>query len=137
MEVYSFCTIRPTFDTVFNSIVNDIRYQFQSGNTITRLIIVNVALFLAITLFQLILLVSSGFKPQHGLFGEVTNYLFLSDDLLWDAKHPWTILTHMFTHIGFFHLLFNVTGVDGSAFCGATCRISSLYCVCFAFLSAA
>ena len=93
---------------MFNSIVNDIRYQFQSGNTITRLIIVNVALFLAITLFQLILLVSSGFKPQHGLFGEVTNYLFLSDDLLWDAKHPWTILTHMFTHIGFFHLLFNM-----------------------------
>jgi len=108
MEVYSFCTIRPTFDTVFNSILNDIRYQFQSGNTITRLIIVNVALFLAITLFQLILLVSSGFKPQHGLFGEVTNYLFLSDDLLWDARHPWTILTHMFTHIGFFHLLFNM-----------------------------
>lgn len=93
---------------MFNSILNDIRYQFQSGNTITRLIIVNVALFLAITLFQLVLLVSSGFKPQQGLFGEVMNYLFLSDDLLWDAKHPWTILTHMFTHVGFFHLLFNM-----------------------------
>lgn len=107
-KVYSFCTIRPTFDTVFNSILNDIRYQFRSGNTITRLIIVNVALFLAITLFQLILLLSAGFKPQHGLFGEVMNYLFLSDDLVWDAMHPWTILTHMFTHVGFFHLLFNM-----------------------------
>lgn len=59
-------------------------------------------------LFQLILTLSGGFDPQPGLFGKVTNYLFLSDDLLWDATHPWTILTHMFTHIGFFHLLFNM-----------------------------
>jgi membrane associated rhomboid family serine protease len=93
---------------VFSSILNDIRYQFQSGNTITRLIIVNVAVYLAIMLFQLVLTLSGGFTPQHGVFGEVMNYLFLSDDLVWDALHPWTILTHMFTHVGFFHLLFNM-----------------------------
>lgn len=93
---------------MFRSITDDIRYQFQSGNTITRLIIVNVALFLAIMLFQLILTLSGGFDPQPELFKKVTSYLFLSDDLLWDALHPWTLLTHMFTHIGFFHLLFNM-----------------------------
>ncbi len=93
---------------MFNSILNDIRYQFQSGNTITRLIIVNVAVFLAIMVFKLVVTLGSGFNPQHGIFGEVMNYLFLSDDLLWDATHPWTILTHMFTHTGFFHLLFNM-----------------------------
>jgi membrane associated rhomboid family serine protease len=93
---------------VFRSILNDIRYQFQSGNTITRLIIVNVAVFLAIMIFKLVLVLMGGFNPQHGLFETVTQYLFLSDDLLWDARHPWTIITHMFTHVGFFHMLFNM-----------------------------
>lgn len=93
---------------MFRSILNDIRHQFDSGNTITRLIIVNVAVFLAIMVFQLVVTLSSGFNPQHGVFGQVMNYLFLSDDLIWDAKHPWTIITHMFTHVGFFHLLFNM-----------------------------
>jgi membrane associated rhomboid family serine protease len=93
---------------VFRSIADDVRYQFQSGNTITRLIIVNVALFLAIILFQLILTLSSGFSTENGLFAKVVGYLYLSDDLLWDAKHPWTLLTHMFTHVGFFHMLFNM-----------------------------
>ncbi len=93
---------------MFRSIINDIRHQFQSGNTITRLIIVNVAVFLAIMIFKLVLTVGSGFNPPPGLFSEVTSYLFLSDDLLWDATHPWTILTHMFTHIGLFHLIFNM-----------------------------
>jgi membrane associated rhomboid family serine protease len=72
------------------------------------LIIVNVAVFVAIMVLQLILTLSAGFNIQDGLFGKVVSYLFLSDDVLWDAKHPWTIVTHMFTHIGFFHLLFNM-----------------------------
>jgi membrane associated rhomboid family serine protease len=93
---------------MFRSITNDIRHQFQSGNTITRLIIVNVAVFLAIILFKLVLTVGTGFNPPPGLFKEVTTYLFLSDDLLWNATHPWAIVTHMFTHIGVFHLIFNM-----------------------------
>lgn len=93
---------------MFRSIFDDIRYQFQSGNTITRLIIVNVAVFLALMLVQLIFTLGSGFNPQHGTFGEGVSYLFLSEDLLWDAKHPWTIITYMFTHVGFFHILFNM-----------------------------
>ena len=93
---------------MFRSIVDDIRFQFKSGNTITRLIIVNVALFLLIMVFKLILTLSFGFNPQHNLFRDVMQYVYLSDDLLWDAKHPWVIVTHMFTHVGFFHMLFNM-----------------------------
>ena len=93
---------------MFRSILNDIRYQFQSGNTITRLIIVNVAVFLAIMVFKLVLVLMGGFKPYADVFDIVTQHIFLSDDLLWDAKHPWVILTHMFTHVGFFHMLFNM-----------------------------
>lgn len=93
---------------MFRSILNDVRFQFQSGNSITRLIIVNVAIFLLITLFQFVILITGGFDHHGGLFDKVVQYLFLSQDLLWDAKHPWTIFTHMFTHVGFFHMLFNM-----------------------------
>jgi membrane associated rhomboid family serine protease len=105
---YSFSSISLTFDIVFRSIVSDIRYQFQSGNTITRLIIVNVAVFLAIMAFKLVLVLMHGLTRDSGIFSVVTSYLFLSDDLIWDAKHPWTIISHMFTHVGFFHMLFNM-----------------------------
>jgi len=91
---------------VFKSIADDIRYQFQTANSITRLIIVNVAVFLAIMLFQL---VSNVFlDPSKELFHSVVRYLYLSSDLVWDLKHPWTIITTMFTHVGFFHILFNM-----------------------------
>lgn len=59
-------------------------------------------------LFLLALRVGMAFNNDNGLFSQVMSYLYLSDDLLWDAKHPWTIITHMFTHVGFFHLLFNM-----------------------------
>lgn len=94
---------------MFKSIADDIRYQFHTGNSITRLIIVNVAVFLTIMLFQLVLTVSTGFLDQSKeLFHPVVRYLFLSSDLLWDLKHPWVIITNMFTHVGFFHILFNM-----------------------------
>ncbi len=59
-------------------------------------------------LFQLVLTLGGGFNLQAGLFMRVMDYLFLSDDLLWDITHPWIWVTQMFTHIGFFHLLFNM-----------------------------
>src|SRR5690606_4390261 len=93
---------------MFRSIATDVRYQFQSGNAITRLIIINVGLFLAIMLFRLVVTVGSGFDPDPTLFGRITRHLFLSGDLMWSDTHPWVIITHMFTHIGFFHLLFNM-----------------------------
>ena len=94
---------------MFKSIADDIRYQFHTGNSITRLIIVNVAVFLAIMLFQLVITVSSGFlDSSHELFHTVVSYLYISSDLMWDLKHPWVIITNMFTHAGFFHILFNM-----------------------------
>lgn len=104
----TFWVIRPTFDKVFRSIIDDVRFQFQTGNSITRLIIVNVAIFLAIILLQLIILITGGFDHHDGLFDRIITYMFLSQDILWDAKHPWVIFTHMFTHVGFFHMLFNM-----------------------------
>jgi len=93
---------------MFRSLADDIRYQFQTGNAITRLIIVNVAVFLVVMAFKLVLTLGAGFHPDPTLFGRVTSYLMLSGDPLWDLTHPWVFIKHMFLHIGFFHLLFNM-----------------------------
>lgn len=93
---------------MFRSIIDDIRYQFQTGNTITRLIIVNVTIFIAIILFKLVVTLSGGPTGHDGLFYKVVDYLYLSQDFLWNATHPWVIFTHMFTHVGLFHMIFNM-----------------------------
>lgn len=58
--------------------------------------------------FQLAITLGTGFNPESGLFGNTMKYLYLSNDLFWNITHPWTIITHMFTHVGFFHLIFNM-----------------------------
>jgi membrane associated rhomboid family serine protease len=94
---------------VLKSIADDIKYQFQTGNSITRLILVNVAIFLAIMLFQVVITVGAGFmEHSQTYFHDTVSYLYLSNDLLWDLKHPWVIITTMFTHVGFIHILFNM-----------------------------
>lgn len=95
---------------MFRSITDDIRYQFQTGNTITRLVIINVVIFLAAMLLLLVLRLSFGFKDETvtSTFTNIVRNFFISNDLLWDLKHPWVILTNMFMHIGFMHILFNM-----------------------------
>jgi len=68
-----------------------------------------VAIFLALMLFKVIITVGAGFlEHSQTYFQDTASYLFISNDLLWDLKHPWVIMTNMFTHVGFLHILFNM-----------------------------
>lgn len=92
---------------MFGSIADDIRRELNYGNRITRLVIFNIAIFIAINLVRLFYTISSGFSPGLG-FQEFLKYVALSSDLVFDVTHPWVFLTHMFVHVGFFHVLFNM-----------------------------
>ena len=92
---------------MFGSIAEDIKRELNYGNRITRLVIFNVAIFIAVNLVRLFYTISSGFSPGLG-FQEFLKYLALSSDLVFDFTHPWVFLTHMFLHVGFFHILFNM-----------------------------
>lgn len=87
------------------SIWQDIKYEFNRGNIIIRLIFVNVAMFVLINL------------------GLVLFKFILNDDaatLVWLRQfmvpadlgklitRPWTIITHFVSHVGLFHILFNM-----------------------------
>jgi membrane associated rhomboid family serine protease len=92
---------------MFESIWEDIKREYAYGNMVTRLVILNLAVFLGINLIQLVLTLTSGFRPS-GLFTKIVKFFSFTPDIWFGLTHPWGILTHMFLHVGFFHFLFNM-----------------------------
>jgi membrane associated rhomboid family serine protease len=86
------------------SIIDEIKISFKTGSVLTRLIYVNTGVFLVIKILQTIAFLSG----QTTLETDVISYLAVpsSTDLL--ASRPWTIITYMFLHEGFIHILFNM-----------------------------
>jgi membrane associated rhomboid family serine protease len=82
-----------------------IKYQFNTGTILVRLVIINAVVFLLLQVFFLLSFLSG--------FGNVVNDVVLNwlalpadtSQLLWK---PWTLFTYMFLHIGFMHILFNM-----------------------------
>lgn len=85
------------------SIWNDIRREFMSGNVISQLIIVNVAIFVVINLITVVIFLASG-----SMVNPVLPWIMIPADVMVLLKRPWTLLTHMFSHYGIWHLLFNM-----------------------------
>ena len=92
---------------MFKSIVEDVKREFSYGNMITQIIIVNAVIFGVINLVRLFFVLTAGFEDS-GSFDTFMKYLSLSSDLVFDFTHPWVFISHMFTHKGFWHFLFNM-----------------------------
>ena len=86
------------------SIFDDLKYRFRVGNMVTKLIFVNVLVFVVIKLIVLALF----FAQSKGLYTEIIAQLTMPAYLPKLIKQPWTIFTYMFLHEGFFHILFNM-----------------------------
>ena len=84
---------------MLQSIVDDVKRQFRQGNRITRLILINIAVFVMIYLVKLVLVLLAGFNPSL-TFDKFVDALSLSSNLIFDVTHPWVIITHMFLHVG-------------------------------------
>lgn len=85
-------------------LAHEIRKIFQSGTTLTRLILINLAFFVVIKLIGVLLFLFQ----QSGWQSEMIGFLGLPADLETLVRRPWTIITYMFTHYQFFHILFNL-----------------------------
>ena len=92
---------------MIESIWNDVKKEFSYGNMVTRIIIVNIAVFVLVNIVKLILTISAGFENSPA-FSNFYKYFALSGDLWFDITHPWVFITHMFLHQGFFHILWNM-----------------------------
>lgn len=92
---------------MIRSIITDLQQQLDYGNKITRLIIINSAVFILINLVRLGFTLTAGFEYD-ARFDDVVRFFSLNANLVYDVTHPWVVFTHMFLHIGFWHFLFNM-----------------------------
>lgn len=85
-------------------IADQIRETFKRGSSLIKLIYINVAVFLAIKILQ-VLAFLFGFS---GVSSFLVPWLAVPSDLGTLITRPWTLFTYMFLHEGFFHILFNL-----------------------------
>lgn len=84
-----------------SEIINEIKASFQRGNMLTRLIYVNLGVFLV---FVIIGVLGFLFKTQV----PIAEWFMLPADLSRLLTKPWSIFSYMFLHTGFLHILFNM-----------------------------
>ena len=87
---------------MFQSIIDDIKGQFSYGNMITKIILVNLFVFIAVIVLKIFNVPGSNF------FENTFQYLTLSSEGIEILKRPWTLFTHMVTHEGLWHLAWNM-----------------------------
>lgn len=82
--------------------ITNLRQSFQRGSVLSKLIYINVGLFVIIRVLSVVFLL---FNIQDIPF---LFYLQLPASLEALISRPWTLVTYMFTHYEFLHILFNM-----------------------------
>ena len=85
-------------------ILSDIKRTFKHGSTLTRLIYINLGVFLLVQIIGVVLFLS-------GQMNVIPDLLSVPSNISELIKRPWTPVTYMFLHTGFIHLLFNILGL--------------------------
>jgi membrane associated rhomboid family serine protease len=80
---------------------NEIKQTFRNGSIVTRLIYINLAVFL---LVRIVLVLFTLFKHELPLI----EWLALPSNAGILLTRPWTLITYMFLHYSFLHILFNL-----------------------------
>jgi membrane associated rhomboid family serine protease len=83
---------------------DDIKTTFRNGNSLTRLIYINIAFFIVITIIGIVgfLLVN----PE--IVNQTIRLLSVPSSLKTLILRPWTLITYMFTHKELLHILVNL-----------------------------
>jgi membrane associated rhomboid family serine protease len=85
-------------------ILDDIKSTFKNGNNLTRLIFINVAVFVLITITSVV-----GFLLKNSIISQkAMDILSVPSSLPALLTRPWTLITYMFTHKDVWHILFNM-----------------------------
>ncbi len=85
------------------SIFDEIKNSFKSGNSLLKLIYINLAVFLAVKIISVFFFLASTSQSF-----SLVRWLAVPADLHNLLYRPWTIFTYMFLHEGFLHILFNM-----------------------------
>ncbi|HNY08391.1 MAG TPA: rhomboid family intramembrane serine protease [Tenuifilaceae bacterium] len=85
------------------SISKEIKDSFRFGSSLTQLIYINLAIFLIYSLVRVIMFIG-GTQPG----SSYAHWLAVPAGLHQLLSRPWTLLTYMFFHENFLHILFNL-----------------------------
>ncbi len=83
------------------SIAEEIKESFRKGSVLTRLIYINIGVFLAVRIVHVLFFLVNRESPLVG-------WLALPADVGQLLTLPWTLISYMFLHFSFLHILFNI-----------------------------
>lgn len=84
------------------SVIDNIKVRFKQKDILMQLIVINVSIFLLLVIFTLI---TKLFKLNTL---HIIDYIGVPSDIGLLIKRPWTLLTYMFVHVDFIHILLNM-----------------------------
>ena len=81
--------------------IDDIKRSYSQGSMLLKLIFINIGVFVVLHVLALgSLLMNAGYG--------ILQWVELPSDLGLLLQRPWTLITYMFAHYGFLHILFNM-----------------------------
>lgn len=86
------------------NIIDELKDSFRQGSILTKFIYINIGVFVAVKIVQIFLYLFN--TPDNTM--NLLKWLAVSADLSEVIKRPWTVVTYMFLHENFIHILFNL-----------------------------
>ena len=87
------------------NIADEIKNAFSKSNAVNKIILINVGVFIIVSLINVLLILMN---ENNQIVPSFLHYLMLPASFISFIIQPWSILTYMFLHDGFFHILFNM-----------------------------
>jgi membrane associated rhomboid family serine protease len=86
------------------SIADEIKATFKSGSSLIKLIYINLAVFIIVNIVEIFYF----FLNRHDSYSAFLLTFAVPADLHLLIRKPWTLITYMFLHKNFLHILFNL-----------------------------
>ncbi len=86
------------------SIADEIKRTFKIGSNLTRLIYINLAIFIIVNIVEIFYFLFN----HHDSYSLFLLTFAVPADLSILIRKPWTLITYMFLHKNFLHILFNL-----------------------------
>lgn len=91
------------------SIFDDLKKQFQSGDLLTKVLFVNIGLYVIILMVNIFATLFIGSENNEIVSQYIFPFLSLNTNLIELLIHPWTLITHQFVHaLDPWHLIGNM-----------------------------
>lgn len=95
---------------LLNSIWDDLKYALRNGSMVTKLMALNFAMFVVMKFTYLLLGGFTKGNPDDS-YNRFLDYLCIPSDFHQVFFQPWSVITHMFLHSTFWHLVSNLVGL--------------------------